>query len=129
MKSALGRQAFDGDNLFAGGGAYFGDAGVAGQAIQQHGASAALTFTTTVFTTGKIEMVAQDAEQADIRIYIHGLAFTINVKLGNFRHGAPEKIRRLLRRIDLVWIEVALRDEYFQRMVGYLSSIIGQWPE
>jgi hypothetical protein len=61
-----------------------------GFAIDQHRACTALAFATTVFGSGEIEMLAEDREQAGLRIGFHPIRLAIDCEMNRCHHGLPE---------------------------------------
>jgi hypothetical protein len=80
--------AFDGRDLFAGGGPHGRNARADRLAVEQDGACAALAFATSVLGAGKVEVVAQDGEQWGARIGIERPPGSVNDEFGNPRHSS-----------------------------------------
>src|ERR1051325_12099602 len=65
---AILRQSFDRGDGFSFGVAGGSQAGTAGHAVDENGASAALTFTAAVFSAGEIKLFAENREQGRLCI-------------------------------------------------------------
>src|ERR1039457_5964119 len=78
--------AFDGRDLFAGGGAHGEFTRADGLAIEQHGAGAALAFAASVLGAGKVEVVAEDGEQGDVGVGVDGPAGSVYGEFGDPGH-------------------------------------------
>src|SRR6266404_3246831 len=86
MQPSLALQAFDGRDLPASGGAERGDARPRRCAVDEHGAGAALALAAAVLASGEIEIVAQNAEQASLRVRVGLDPFPVDSKFSNLGH-------------------------------------------
>src|SRR5262249_37826767 len=68
MKTSVFFEAFDGDDLFAGGRAYGCDAGTRRLSVDQHRARSALAFAASVFAARQVQIFAQNREEASARV-------------------------------------------------------------
>jgi len=79
-------QPFDGRDFFLPDFANWRKAGMRWRSIDQNRARATLAFAASVFRSGQLEVVAQDAEQAALSISVHAKRVVVDVKFGYFRH-------------------------------------------
>src|SRR6266571_7523600 len=86
MQPSLALQAFDGRDLPARGGADRGDARARRCAVDEHGAGAALALAAAVLASREVEIVAQNTEQASLRVRIGLDPFPVDSKFSNLGH-------------------------------------------
>jgi hypothetical protein len=72
-------EAFNRCNLFLTDSAHRRDARSAGISIDQDCTGAALAFSTAVLASRQIKMIAQHAEQTDVRICVNGAGASVHI--------------------------------------------------
>ena len=79
-------EAFDGGDGFSSGGGNRSDAGTAGDAVEENGAGATLTFAATVFGAGKAEFIAKEGQQRRVGIGLSGPFAAVNDEFDRIGH-------------------------------------------
>src|SRR5580704_3904247 len=89
MQPLAGGQPFNSRDLSVAHCSHRSNARSARTSIDQHRAGAALPFAATIFTSRKIQLIAQHPEQAGIRVGIDRERTSIHIELRNRRHSIP----------------------------------------
>src|SRR6185436_1962111 len=103
VELAFGRESFDGDDALSCHRAHFRDASFLRRPVHQHRARRALSFAAAEFGAGKIQVVAEDAEECAVGIRIDSPPSAVHKQFSDSGH-AP------------IMEQVGRRPPYFARL-------------